>query len=49
MAFRFQRFNIPEVILVEPQQMIDQRGCFAEIYIESLPLLRLGSQTYLFR
>jgi dTDP-4-dehydrorhamnose 3,5-epimerase len=35
MAFRFQRFHIPGVILIEPQTMRDQRGFFMEMYKRS--------------
>ena len=35
MAFTFQRLKIPEVVLIEPQQLADQRGMFLERYKQS--------------
>lgn len=35
MPFRFQRLEIPEVILVEPRVFADQRGFFLETYKHS--------------
>lgn len=32
MSFRFQRLELPEVILVEPERFWDDRGFFAETY-----------------
>lgn len=32
MAFRFQRLEIPEVVLVEPDVLEDERGYFVETY-----------------
>ena len=34
-AFTFQRLKIPEVVLIEPQQLGDQRGMFLESYKQS--------------
>ena len=35
MPFHFQRLNIPDVILVEPRTLEDQRGFFMELYKRS--------------
>jgi len=35
MPFRFQRLNIPDVILIEPRILKDQRGFFMETYKRS--------------
>jgi dTDP-4-dehydrorhamnose 3,5-epimerase len=35
MAFQFRRLRIPEVMLIEPQTMRDQRGFFLETYRKS--------------
>lgn len=35
MAFTFQRLTIPEVVLIEPKQLGDQRGMFLEHYKQS--------------
>lgn len=35
MPFRFQRLNIPDVILIEPRTLKDQRGFFMETYKKS--------------
>ena len=35
MAFTFKRLKIPEIILIEPQQVRDERGMFMESYKQS--------------
>lgn len=35
MPFQFSRLAIPDVVLIEPQAFIDERGCFMESYKRS--------------
>jgi len=35
MPFTFTRLAIPDVILIEPQAFVDERGCFTETYKRS--------------
>ncbi len=36
MQFAFKKLDIPEVILIEPKSLVDERGFFFETYKESI-------------